>query len=774
MLYFDCFMVGAWMFAFGWFLGAVYVQNQNEKTETCVSEKPRKTRFGGQFRAGIGLGDRRPAQLNLGEGSIMKDTLPTQDRISMRSKKFSVGLKVALAILAFNLVASTWAQGQALTLLNLTSGYGWYPTGALISDSNGNLYGTTVFGGKYGYGTVYELVAQPGGGFKKKLLYSFCGLNTPAPCTDGDGATPVAGLTLYNGNLYGTTEFGGQNECVLHGVTVGCGTVFELSPGATPTAAWKETVLASLPNASQGYPTGSVVFDSSGNLYGTASGGGSYGPDFQGGSCGEEGSVFELSPPTTAGTLTVLAGDMGCPYAGLTYNGGNLYGTASGAGPWGGVFEFTPMAGGGWNGPVWIYSFAYLSATNPNDGNWPYGGVIFDSQGNLYGTTLGGGNGVINSPTSCGSNPNNGCGTVYELSPPTSPGAEWSETILYNFGANAGDGWSPYSNLIFDANGNLYGTTVAGGSIQYDPADGGGTVFELSPPFTMPTVSPTMYAFCAYFAQCVKSSDKYGDMPVAGLIADANGNLYGTTIAGGSGTCDGDYPGCGIVFELTVSFSAPSTTFKLQLDGTTSAAETLTLVNPLGAAVTGLTPSITGPNAADFSITGGTCGTVLKRSSSCTYLVVFTPTLAGVETATLNVADSDGTQSTALKGTGYDALLAPLSATFGKVAVGSPGTPITLTMTNVSSTGATLTYTGITFTGAGSPPIFTVDPSSTCNTSTTAPGGSLAQGASCTVVVDFTPVAKGGPYDFYVEFTDNGNGTPNFKQTATLTGSGGT
>jgi len=97
----------------------------------------------------------------------MKNTLQTQNWIAMRSKKFSVGLKVALAILAFNLVTSTWAQGQEVTLLNLTSGDGWYPTGTVIGDSNGNLYGTTVFGGKYGYGTVYELVAQPGGALRR-------------------------------------------------------------------------------------------------------------------------------------------------------------------------------------------------------------------------------------------------------------------------------------------------------------------------------------------------------------------------------------------------------------------------------------------------------------------------------------------------------------------------------------------------------------------------------------------------------------------------------
>ena len=83
-------MVGAWMFAFGWFLGAVYVQNQNEKTETCVSEKPRKIRFGVQFRAGIGRGDRReggaPAQLNLGEGPTVENTLQTQNWISKGSR----------------------------------------------------------------------------------------------------------------------------------------------------------------------------------------------------------------------------------------------------------------------------------------------------------------------------------------------------------------------------------------------------------------------------------------------------------------------------------------------------------------------------------------------------------------------------------------------------------------------------------------------------------------------------------------------------------------
>lgn len=689
----------------------------------------------------------------------------------MRSKKFSVGLKVAVAILSLTFVTRIWAQtptGEGV-LINFapgtktSPGYGSVPYGTLIGDSNGNLYGTTSEGGKYGYGTVYELVAKSGGGFKKQLLYSFC---AQASCSDG--ATPIAGVILYNGSLYGTTEFGGQGQavCVVGGVEVGCGVVFELSPGAKPTSPWKETVLEQFPSASQGYPTGSVVFDSSGNLYGTTSGGEFAGEGFE---CNGSGTIFELQPtPATTPPWTYigLASDVGCPFAGLTYYNGNLFGTDS-SNP-GAVFELTPMAGGGWNQPAILHTFTFNSTT---DGAMPFGGVTFDNSGNLYGTTLAGGDGAGAGKTSCGSNPYSGCGTVYELSAPFSAGM--NDTLRYSFGDTAGDGWNPYSTLIFDPTFTyLYGTTSNGGSGT------GGTVFMLSPPTDGQLLwSDAELISFNYFGNAGDVAVPGGTGPVASLFADSHGNLYGTTAVGGTdGVCQtqefqqGAWPGCGVVFDLGPSISPTTANFSYQLDFKPSAAKTLTLENLTTGALTINGAAITGTNAADFQVTGGTCVGLasLALGAHCSVTVVFTPSLAGPETAILNVTDSDGMQSAALKGTGYDAFLSPLSGTFGKVAVGSSGTPITLTMTNVSTT-ATLTYAGIAFDGGGTN--FAPDPTSTCNTTTS--GGSLAPGASCTVVVDFTPTGKGS-YMLGVEFTDNGDGAPNFeyKQIATLTGTG--
>jgi uncharacterized repeat protein (TIGR03803 family) len=252
------------------------------------------------------------------------------------------------------------AAGTEKVLYSFSSqpGDGINPLAGLIFDKKRNLYGTTLNGGAYDRGTVFELTAKGA----EKILYSF-------GSQPGDGSGPYAAGVIFDtmGNLYGTTCYGGA---------YGEGTVFEL------TAAGTEKVLYSFgsqPGDGQ-MPEAGLTFDKKGNLYGTTSGGGAYGID--------EGTVFEL---TAAGTETVLYSFGGQPddgsylWAGLTFDKkGNLYGVTVDGGAHGGgtVFEVT-AAGKEKN----LYSFG----SEAGDGNNPYGGLIFDKKGNLYGTTLWGG-----------------------------------------------------------------------------------------------------------------------------------------------------------------------------------------------------------------------------------------------------------------------------------------------------------------------------------------------------------------------------------------------
>ena len=207
---------------------------------------------------------------------------------------------------------------------------------------------------------------------------------------------------------------------------------------------------------------------------------------------------------------------------------GNLYGTTYTGGTYnyGTVFELSPMVDGGWSETV-LHNFN----NNGSDGWGPLSALTFDAAGNLYGTTAQGGT------YSCGKL---GCGTVFELSP--MPGGGWMETVLYSFG-NGTDGVYPiYGALIFDAAGNLYGTTSSGGTHNCQGIGGCGTVFKLSPTGT----ETVLYSFDHY------------DGDWAGLIFDATGNLYGTTEYGGTNQCDGPLPGCGTVFELSPVYPCAS------------------------------------------------------------------------------------------------------------------------------------------------------------------------------------------------------------------------
>lgn len=309
-----------------------------------------------------------------------------------------------------------------------------------------------------------------------------------------------------------------------------------LFSSATRAAAQTEKVLHSFNfNGKDGWsPYSRLIFDTDGNLYGTTYSGGTdaagscvFGSTVEG--CG---TVFELSPKAGGGwTEKVLHSfndngtDGTFPMGGLVLGaGGNLYGTTSGGGTYnyGTVFELSPKAGGGWTEKI-LHSF------DSSDGYFPSAGLIFDTAGNLYGTA-----------------PSN-FGMVFELSPGES--GSWAETMLYGFGGGGGP-WRPTSGLIFDASGNLYGTTGFGGNYTscYENAGFGcGTVYELSPGAGGAWVETMLWSF---------GSGTDGYYPDAGLVLDAKGNLYGTAPYGGDNTgCQyGDTgTGCGIAFELSLT-----------------------------------------------------------------------------------------------------------------------------------------------------------------------------------------------------------------------------
>ncbi len=337
-----------------------------------------------------------------------------------------------------------------------------------------------------------------------------------------DGNEPEGRVILDGkGNVYGVTYFGGDlNSSNCYG---GCGVVYELSPGST---GWTESVLYNFEGGTDGMLPATVIFDGKGNIFGVTIDGGTTSSSCYGGSCG---TVFELSPNSTGGwTETVLyrftgLADGNGPDGLMLDKNGNLFGSTLYGGNTAcsqgcGVVYELSPGSSGWTFTT-LYSFDNTHGANPIDS------LVMDAAGNLYGNA---GNGARATSSHCPY----GCGSTFELSPSSSG---WKFSLLHSY-TNGYDGANPFGGLTIDATGNLYGTTYTGGSQSLSCQNGYqlgcGVVFKISPASGGKWIFDRLYTFQGY--------DGFG--PYGGPVLDASGNLYGTTIQG-----DGGY---GNLFEI--------------------------------------------------------------------------------------------------------------------------------------------------------------------------------------------------------------------------------
>lgn len=400
---------------------------------------------------------------------------------------------LALAALGWSLSLPPGLAAQEATytvLHKFTGGAdGANPMAGLIADQDGNLYGTTTYGGSFNYGTVFKL--EPSA--KETVLHNFAG---------GEGMWPEGTLLLdQSGNLYGTTTNGGTPEG--GSCRFGCGTVFKIDSTGSYTVLYAFTGGADGSN-----PSSSLILDHAGNLYGTAAGG-----NYEYGCFNGCGVVYKVDPhgkETVLYTFNELIGPLN-PSGGLVRDvDGNFYGPSLWGGStstYGTVYKLD-RAGE----ETVLYSF-----TDGTDGAGPQGTLVRDEAGNLYGVTQRGGD---DSARECASGSWLGCGVVFSVD------TSGNESVLYTF-TDSSDGAFPNGGLLRDEAGNLYGTTPGNCC--------GGTLFKVSP-------DGNFYLLHTFEAET-------GYVPVSGVVSDRAGSLYGTTWEGGLGKCLGH--GCGVVYKIS-------------------------------------------------------------------------------------------------------------------------------------------------------------------------------------------------------------------------------
>jgi uncharacterized repeat protein (TIGR03803 family) len=387
----------------------------------------------------------------------------------------------AIVVLTFLLFSVSSGLAATYTVLysfgGTPDGSGPYQAG-VVFDQSGNLYGVTQYGGLYGEGTVFQLTPSPGGGWTENILHNFA--------LSSDGGSPWGGLAIDgSGNLYGTALYGPGG--------IGCGLVFQLSPSES---GWTFNVLHAFNGGKDGcVPQGDVMLGGS-ELYGvTAMGGGE-----------SRGTIYYMSTSGSGYYAWPFQGTVGSGPEGMGFCGLYTCGT-------------TMIGGKEGGGTLYKWEGGYPSAMiafkrSDKAGYLPIGNLV-SSDYNVYGATSSGGVGRD--------------GTIYQLY--LNRRMAWSLRVLHSFSAFAGDGDSPWAGVILDAAGNVYGTTMYGGS---DPGYGG-TVFKLTPGAKNKWTETVLYSF---------SGGSDGGVPTGSIVFDSAGNIYGTTMSGGA-------YGQGVVYEVT-------------------------------------------------------------------------------------------------------------------------------------------------------------------------------------------------------------------------------
>ena len=561
--------------------------------------------------------------------------------------------RIVSTLVAFCVASALVSPAQTFqTLVSFDLTDGAYSYGALIQGADGNFYGTTYTGGANGEGAVFEVT--PGGTLNP--LYSFCSLSNCA-----DGTRPRAGLVQgTDGNFYGTTFLGGANDNAMcnPGSGSGCGTVFEMRPDGTLTTLYS---FCSLSSCADGIgPYAGLMQGTDGNFYGTTSTGGA----------NHVGTVFQITP---AGTLTTLhsfcslskCGDGSDPGGELVQGAdGNFYGTtaAGGASIEGTVFKITPEG-------ILTTLYSFCSLSKCADGAGPRAGLVQGTDGNFYGTTYA--DGANSGGTAFQITPGGTLNTLYSL-------CSWS---------NCADGSGPWGGLVEGTDGNFYGAALFGGNVSAACDNGCGTVYKLSPQgFLAPSFTPLSLEFGNQAADTTGKAKTvtiknlstgtlaFSDFSVSASFA-ISANTCGATLKAGK-TCRvsttftptvvGASTGVLSVYDNAtvspqsvtlsgtgipqVTLTPGSLTFANTKVGKTSARKSITLKSNLPTELSDISYSTTG----SFSVSSSTCSTTLGSNRTCTIGVTFIPTATGLATGTLSVSDSANNSplTVSLSGTG--------------------------------------------------------------------------------------------------------------------------
>jgi uncharacterized repeat protein (TIGR03803 family) len=641
---------------------------------------------------------------------------------------------------------------------------GMAPYAGLVQATDGNFYGTTTYGGANGDGTVFRIT--PSGTLT--TLYSFC---SQSNCTDGRG--PEASLIhADDGNLYGTTTGGGTNttDCGV----LGCGTVFKITLGGTLTTLYSFCSKGACADGE--FPQGGLVQATDGHLYGTTYNGGVngmngtvfeittsgalttlysfcalssctdgklpeaalvqaadgnlYGTTYQGGTntagCGGSGcgTVFKI---TTSGTLTTLYNfcsqsnctDGGEPAAGLVQAAdGNLYGTTYQEGLGydtnGTIFKITTAG-------MLTTLYTFCSQSNCTDGEHSYAGLIQAIDGNLYGTTNGGGA--------------NGWGTAFSLSlSVTGPAVKLSPTSVTFAGQDTGTTSVEKTITLTNPGGaplSIFSITVAG----TDPSD----FSQTNTCGTGIGVNGTCKIMVTF------SPTATGVRTASVMITDNAANSSQSVPLKGTGI-------------LPVTLTPAMLAFGNVAVGTTSASKSVIVKNTSSTTLTITSISLTGADPGSYNLTNP-CGSSLASEKSCTLAVTFSPASSGTLDASITLDDSasDSPQTVSINGTGVAPVtVTPGSLAFASQSVGTTSAARTVTLKNDQST--SLTGIGISYAG----------PNAGDFSNTTTCTSVLGAGKTCTISVKFAPSAAGAESATLV-ITDSASTSP---QQVPLSGTG--